>query len=33
VGDFLKEGQEIKVKVLDVDNKGRIKLTLKGIDA
>ncbi len=32
VGDFLKEGQEIKVKVLDVDNKGRIKLTLKGIE-
>lgn len=33
VSDFLTEGQTIKVKVLDVDNKGRIKLTLKGIDA
>lgn len=33
VADHLTEGQEIKVKVLDVDNKGRIKLTLKGIDA
>jgi polyribonucleotide nucleotidyltransferase len=33
VADHLTEGQKIKVKVLDVDNKGRIKLTLKGIDA
>ncbi|GAA6134045.1 polyribonucleotide nucleotidyltransferase [Oceaniserpentilla sp. 4NH20-0058] len=33
VADHLTEGQAIKVKVLDVDNKGRIKLTLKGIDA
>ena len=32
VSDFLKEGQTIKVKVLDVDNKGRIKLTMKGIE-
>lgn len=32
VADFLKEGQMIKVKVLDVDNKGRIKLTMKGIE-
>ena len=32
VADHLEEGQEIKVKVLDVDNKGRIKLTLKGIE-
>jgi polyribonucleotide nucleotidyltransferase len=33
VADHLTEGQKIKVKVLDVDNKGRIKLTLKGIEA
>ena len=33
VADHLTEGQQIKVKVLDVDNKGRIKLTLKGIEA
>jgi len=32
VADFLKEGTTIKVKVLDVDNKGRIKLTMKGIE-
>lgn len=32
VADHLEEGQVIKVKVLDVDNKGRIKLTLKGIE-
>jgi len=32
VSDFLKEGQTIKVKVLDVDNKGRIKLTMKGVE-
>ena len=29
VTDYLKEGQEIKVKVLDVDNRGRIKLSIK----
>jgi len=32
VADHLEEGQIVKVKVLDVDNKGRIKLTLKGIE-
>lgn len=29
VGDYLKEGQMVKVKVLDVDNRGRIKLSIK----
>ena len=34
VTDYLSEGQEIKVKVLDVDNRGRIKLSMKevGVD-
>ena len=31
VTDFIKEGQELNVMVLDVDNKGRIKLTMKGV--
>ena len=31
VTDVLKEGQQIKVKVLDVDNRGRIKLSMKEI--
>ncbi len=31
VKDVLSEGQMIKVKVLDVDNRGRIKLTMKDI--
>jgi polyribonucleotide nucleotidyltransferase len=29
VSDFLKEGQEVQVKVLDVDQRGRIKLSIK----
>ncbi|QQD17702.1 polyribonucleotide nucleotidyltransferase [Spongiibacter nanhainus] len=29
VNDYLKEGQEVKVKVLDVDQRGRIKLSMK----
>lgn len=29
VGDYLKEGQVVKVKCLDVDNRGRIKLSIK----
>ena len=32
VADYLKEGQEINVNVLDVDPKGRIKLTMKGVE-
>ncbi|MCM5705308.1 polyribonucleotide nucleotidyltransferase [Larsenimonas salina] len=33
VRDYLNEGDEVTVKVLDIDNRGRIKLTLKEIDA
>jgi polyribonucleotide nucleotidyltransferase len=29
VSDYLKEGQKVKVKVLDVDQRGRIKLSMK----
>ncbi|WP_096086072.1 polyribonucleotide nucleotidyltransferase [Agaribacterium haliotis] len=29
VSDYLEEGQEVKVKCLDVDNRGRIKLSIK----
>ncbi len=32
VSDHLKEGQKIKVLVQDVDNRGRIKLTMKGVE-
>ncbi|MFP5383823.1 MAG: polyribonucleotide nucleotidyltransferase [Gammaproteobacteria bacterium] len=31
VTDFLSEGQMVKVKVLDVDNRGRIKLSMKEV--
>ena len=33
VEDYLKEGQEIRVLVLDVDARGRIKLTMKDVPA
>lgn len=33
VTDYLQEGQTIKVKVLDVDARGRIKLSMKDIEA
>ena len=33
VSDYLKEGQEVRVKVLDVDNRGRIKLSMKEVAA
>ena len=32
VKDVLSEGQMVKVKVLDVDARGRIKLTMKGLE-
>jgi len=32
VSDYLKEGQQIKVKVLDVDQRGRIKLSIKEVE-
>jgi len=31
VADFLEEGQTVKVKVLDVDGRGRIKLSMKAL--
>ncbi len=31
VTDFLKEGQTVRVKVLDVDGRGRIKLSMKAV--
>ncbi|SDU38380.1 polyribonucleotide nucleotidyltransferase [Halopseudomonas salegens] len=33
VTDVLQEGQEVRVLVLDVDNRGRIKLSMKDVDA
>ncbi|HBP6092141.1 TPA: polyribonucleotide nucleotidyltransferase [Pseudomonas aeruginosa] len=33
VADVLQEGQEVKVLVLDVDNRGRIKLSIKDVAA
>lgn len=32
VADHLSEGQTVKVQVQDIDNRGRIKLTMKGIE-
>ncbi|MCF7981094.1 MAG: polyribonucleotide nucleotidyltransferase [Pseudomonadales bacterium] len=32
VTDYLKEGQQVKVKVLDVDGRGRIKLSMKALE-
>ena len=32
VSDVLKEGQIVNVLVQDVDNRGRIKLTMRGVD-
>ena len=31
VSDFLKEGQAVKVKVLEADEKGRLRLSMKAI--
>jgi len=31
VSDELKEGQEVRVKVLDVDRNGRIRLSMKAL--
>ena len=33
VTDYLEEGQVVKVKVLDVDARGRIKLSMKDMEA
>jgi len=32
VSDYFVEGEEVKVKVLEVDRQGKIRLTMKGID-
>ena len=31
VGDYLQEGQIVKVKVLETDDKGRVKLSMKAL--
>ncbi len=31
VSDFLKEGQQVKVKVLEADEKGRLRLSMKAV--
>ena len=30
--DFLKEGQEVKVKLLEIDNRGKVRLSMKSVD-
>ena len=32
VTDYLTEGQDVRVKVLDVDNRGRIKLSMREVE-
>jgi polyribonucleotide nucleotidyltransferase len=29
VTDYLSEGQDVRVKVLEIDNRGRVKLSIK----
>jgi polyribonucleotide nucleotidyltransferase len=33
VGDYLKEGQPVRVKVLEADDKGRLRLSMKAVAA
>jgi len=33
VSDELKEGEMVKVKVLEIDKQGRIRLSMKAVDA
>jgi polyribonucleotide nucleotidyltransferase len=33
VGDYLKEGQAVKVKVIEADEKGRVRLSMKAAAA
>ena len=33
VADYLKEGQVVKVKVLEADDKGRLRLSMKAVAA
>ena len=32
VSDYFVEGEEVKVKVLEIDRQGKIRLTMKGIE-
>ena len=32
VTDVLKEGQTVRVKLTEIDNRGRLSLTMKGIE-
>ena len=32
VADYFVQGEEVKVKVLEVDSQGKIRLTMKGIE-
>jgi len=33
VSDYLKEGQQVKVKVIEADEKGRVRLSMKALAA
>jgi polyribonucleotide nucleotidyltransferase len=33
VSDYLKEGQQVRVKVLETDDRGRLKLSMKAVAA
>jgi len=33
VADYLKEGQSVRVKVLEADDKGRLRLSMKAVAA
>ena len=33
IHDYLKEGQKVRVKVVDIDRQGRVRLTMKGVVA
>jgi polyribonucleotide nucleotidyltransferase len=33
VSDYLKEGQHVRVKVLEADEKGRLRLSMKAVAA
>jgi polyribonucleotide nucleotidyltransferase len=33
VSDRLKEGQQVRVKVLEADEKGRLRLSMKAVEA
>ena len=32
VSDYFVEGEEVRVKVLEVDRQGKVRLTMKGLD-